>query len=176
MTYSKLTTLLKAFVIFAGALGSAVTAILLVLPSDAPEGTALDIRVLLFPAIWAGWRGVENYRKNAGEGGEPLWEWKQVLPFLSVVLLMLCTACAFGRFDNTYIRPDGTTSKTSYRTSATAWPFGKLDNSAAKMKTQFGGGTMETGLDTSGWDNTNQAAVIDALIRAWPTTPAPTIP
>lgn len=92
---------------------------------------------------------------------------KTIFFLLMAAILGGClSGCATSRLDNLYTRADGTTSETKYFTLSTAWPFGKLDSSVANMKTQFGGGTMTVGQDAKGFDNTAQAAVIAAVIKA----------
>lgn len=89
-----------------------------------------------------------------------------ILAVLVTALIFAFTGCVTSNFRNDYTKTDGSVSTTRYTTLSTAWPFGKLDTSAAKMKTSFGSATMEAGQDAAGMDNTAQTAVLDAVIRA----------
>ncbi len=78
MTYSKMTTFLKALDTFLGASVAVLAAVIAVLPADEATWQAALAKGwygLAIAALLAAWRALENYRKNGGVNGYPLWLW-----------------------------------------------------------------------------------------------------
>jgi hypothetical protein len=92
---------------------------------------------------------------------------KSLFFVLCSILIAGCLGgCATTRLTNSLTRPDGSVSTIEYTTISTAWPGGKLDSSTSNLKTQFGAGTIAVGQTATGWDNTGQAALLEAVISA----------
>ena len=120
-------------------------------------------------------RSIENTRKTANlPDPAPLWEWRDVPNWFwnlrrlitgACIAVVMC-GCVSSRFHNEYTTSDGRVSVTDYRGNSMAWPLGKLDTTAHKLETTYGQAHVVVGQDAAGIDNTGQAAIIEAIIRA----------
>jgi hypothetical protein len=95
MQYSSLRTALKAVYTFLAASMAVLVAVKTALPEDQASWDAGKWGYLM-AAAFAAWRALENYRKNGGENGYPLWLWpwnKQITMGI-IALMALSTVLA----------------------------------------------------------------------------------
>ncbi len=92
---------------------------------------------------------------------------KLLIFLINVILIAGCLGgCQTTSLVNTYTRRDGTISETKFITNTVSSPFGKQNLAAGNMKTTFGSGTIETGQNAEGIDNTAQGSALQAIL-AW---------
>ncbi|MDX9972518.1 MAG: hypothetical protein RBU21_05940 [FCB group bacterium] len=89
-----------------------------------------------------------------------------------IVAVASCHACGCAtigtRAEETVTTPEGETYSFSYRGTSTSAPFGRVDATAHKLSYQTGGDdwNLQVGQDATGIDNTQQAAVVQAIVTA----------
>jgi len=89
-----------------------------------------------------------------------------LIPLIAAILSLIFTGgCQTTSLVNTYTRQDGTISETKFITNTISSPFGKQNLAAGNMKTTFGSGTIETGQNAEGIDNTAQGSFVEAVIQ-----------
>ena len=85
---------------------------------------------------------------------------------ICILLVILCTGCITTKFKDSYTTPDGKVGLTEYKSTSSAWPFGKVDSTVHTMATKFGNSSVNIGQNANGMDNTAQATFLQAVIEA----------
>jgi hypothetical protein len=133
--------------------------------------SALPWLAAAIPPVLGAWRAVENYRKNAGTNGKPLWEWSDLIAWIRtvatcvIVAAVLC-GCTTVRtsFDEPAVDADGAWYDTHYE-AMTRTLFAKADTSNHVWNYRWGGdeNVLGTGQNAAGMDSTEMARTIAAI-------------